>query len=118
MERGDVFDGEWAVDKAHGFGVKTFGNGDEHFGLYANDRREGFGTYLWNSGDRYDGGWSDGKQEGPGGVFTRSHQIGVQRKLLSRVFAVAGSAGREWRETVEARRLEVSNLISSHLSFP
>jgi hypothetical protein len=28
----DVFDGEWLDDKAHGWGMKSFANGDQHEG--------------------------------------------------------------------------------------
>lgn len=32
MAGGDVYDGEWLDDKAHGWGVKYFANGDRHEG--------------------------------------------------------------------------------------
>jgi hypothetical protein len=32
MANGDVYDGEWRGDKAHGWGIKHFANGDRHEG--------------------------------------------------------------------------------------
>ena len=61
--------GEWQNDKAHGYGIKTFANGDSHEGYYKADRRHGQGRYRWSSGEHYDGGWYEGQQHGRG-VYT------------------------------------------------
>ena len=46
MANGDVYEGAWVGDKAHGRGVKTFRNGDYHKGEYEHGRRNGFGLYV------------------------------------------------------------------------
>lgn len=67
MANGDIYDGEFLDDEAHGFGVKTFGsNGDIHYGLYQNNLRHGKGLYRWSSGDEYEGDYVMGEQCGSG----------------------------------------------------
>jgi hypothetical protein len=66
MATGDVYDGEWLRDKAHGWGIKYFANGDFHEGEYVCDRREGHGMYKWHNGDQYEGNWKRGEQAGFG----------------------------------------------------
>lgn len=47
----------WHDDKAHGWGMKAFANGDRHEGEYCLDLRQGCGTYHWANGDCYEGDW-------------------------------------------------------------
>lgn len=47
----------WHDDKAHGWGMKAFANGDRHEGEYCLDLRQGSGTYHWANGDCYEGDW-------------------------------------------------------------
>ena len=61
-----MYDGEWLRDKAHGWGIKYFANGDFHEGEYVCDRREGYGMYKWHNGDQYEGNWTRGEQSGIG----------------------------------------------------
>lgn len=55
-----IFFDRWHDDKAHGWGMKTFANGDRHEGEYCLDLRQGCGTYHWANGDCYEGDWEVG----------------------------------------------------------
>lgn len=66
---------EWACDRAHGKGTKTFAGGDQHVGGYNNDRRHGYGVYTWANGDRFEGCWVNGEQKGKGTYYYRKGNI-------------------------------------------
>eukprot|EP01118_Nematostelium_gracile_P012018 TRINITY_DN4334_c0_g1_i1.p1 TRINITY_DN4334_c0_g1~~TRINITY_DN4334_c0_g1_i1.p1 ORF type:complete len:521 (+),score=118.68 TRINITY_DN4334_c0_g1_i1:88-1563(+) len=89
---GDVYDGEWKMDKWDGEGSFIWKSGDRYVGtfkdmkrngkgklIYSNgssfegefidDRVEGDGVYRWNNGDVYEGSFKDGKRHG-GGTMT------------------------------------------------
>jgi len=86
---GSRYSGSWQHDKAHGYGVKVFGDGDvytgefvlglfhgagryEHkngegySGQYVQSRAQGKGVYIWPSGDRYDGEFFNSRRHGSG----------------------------------------------------
>lgn len=69
--------GKWAVNKKHGFGTDTFGNGDKsrvYEGNFRNNQRHGFGTLRkpmpnGNFSTLYVGGWLAGRRHGDGKRF-------------------------------------------------
>ena len=52
---GDVFDGEWYEDKAHGFGTYFNVNGSKYEGYWSDDLQDGEGKETWKDGSVYEG---------------------------------------------------------------
>ena len=68
---GDVYEGQWASGRYHGRGKywSPGGAGDEYDGEWRADRPHGHGRYLFRStGALYEGEWQDGMREGKGKV--------------------------------------------------
>ena len=63
---GDIFEGEWFNDKAHGQGKYTHFEGAIYEGTWVNDKQHGHGTETWKDGARYEGAYLDGKKQGIG----------------------------------------------------
>ena len=103
MASGDIYDGEWREDQAHGMGVKIFNTGDVHSGMYRYDVREGHGLYQFANGDEYAGEWERGTQSG-WGLFRSSNNN-------SAVFEGRWQNGKRhgpgYRRTMGGRYLEI-----------
>ncbi len=53
---GDVYEGEWVDDKAHGKGTYTHGNGgSKYIGDWLEDEQHGWGVEMWPDGAKYEG---------------------------------------------------------------
>jgi MORN repeat len=67
---GDRYEGEWAGDHREGYGSYQWGRGawqgERYDGEYVADRRHGYGIYWWPSGDVYSGPWQADVPIGPG----------------------------------------------------
>lgn len=63
---GDVYEGLWKNDKAHGFGRLIHSDGDVYTGNWADGKTNGFGEYIHANGAKYSGEWKDDKHEGKG----------------------------------------------------
>ena len=46
----------------HGYGVKTYADGDKYDGEWEYDRKHGHGVYTKADGSKYDGGWKYGEK--------------------------------------------------------
>jgi len=64
--KGDVYEGDWKLDKRFGKGTLKLVNGDTYTGEYRDDRKNGQGTYKWSCGDTYTGEYRDDKRNGQG----------------------------------------------------
>jgi hypothetical protein len=58
--------GEWANDKANGYGVYAHANGAKYEGHWMNDLQHGKGIEVWADGSRYEGDYFEGKKDGKG----------------------------------------------------
>jgi len=58
---GDIYEGEWVNDKAHGIGVYKHYNGATYKGEWIEDRQSGKGQEIWPDGAVFTGEYSDGK---------------------------------------------------------
>lgn len=47
---GEVYEGEWVNDKAHGFGVYLHSDGSRYEGEWLNDKQHGTGIETWQDG--------------------------------------------------------------------
>lgn len=62
----DVYEGNWILNKKHGFGRKQYANGDVYEGLWKWDMPEGKRRYFWSNGSAYGGEWRNGLMCGIG----------------------------------------------------
>lgn len=62
--------GGFKAGRKHGFGVKTWPNGDRYEGTFVDGQKAGHGMYSWGrgpwQGERYEGGYRDDKRHGEG----------------------------------------------------
>lgn len=58
--------GQWADDKANGYGVYIHANGARYQGEWKNDLQEGYGVETWADGSKYEGYYKTGKKHGDG----------------------------------------------------
>jgi hypothetical protein len=67
---GDRYEGGFAADAKDGYGSYQWGRGpwegERYDGSFAGDRRQGYGIYWWPSGDAYAGPWEGDQPTGPG----------------------------------------------------
>lgn len=57
------YEGDWVVNKRHGFGTCCYPSGNVYEGLWFNDRRHGEGRMQWlDSEQMYSGQWQNGIQ--------------------------------------------------------
>lgn len=61
---GDVYEGEWLNDKAHGNGEYTHTDGTKYIGDWANDKQNGKGKEQWSDGSTYTGEYKDSLKHG------------------------------------------------------
>jgi hypothetical protein len=53
---GRVYEGDWHLDKRHGYGFEKFSNGNIYQGEYYNGKVHGQGKMVWgNTEEFYDG---------------------------------------------------------------
>ena len=60
------------MDKYHGKGCLTDGNGEKYDGEWRFGLREGQGKFYWRNGAWYEGGWKGDQREGEG-TYHRKH---------------------------------------------
>jgi hypothetical protein len=65
FSNGDIYDGDWEIDKPHGEGVMTYGNHAVYKGSFANGNHHGYGEYK-SKNLLYEGEWAYGKKNGYG----------------------------------------------------
>ena len=62
--------GGFKAGKKHGFGVKTWPNGDRYEGTFADGQKAGHGKYSWGrgpwQGESYEGGYRNDQRDGEG----------------------------------------------------
>ncbi len=63
---GNRYEGGFANDLLHGYGVMYWSNGDRYEGKWVNNTREGHGVCYYAGGDRYEGNWAGNKRNGFG----------------------------------------------------
>eukprot|EP00913_Durusdinium_trenchii_P009282 g8721.t1 len=68
---GDVYEGQWLDDKAHGSGKFLHSDGSSYIGDWSEDMKSGQGLETWADGSTFKGEYRDGKKHGHG-VFTSS----------------------------------------------
>lgn len=65
--------GGFKAGRKHGYGVKSWPNGDRYAGEFVEGRKEGRGVYSWGRGpwrgERYEGQYLDDKRHGEG-IYT------------------------------------------------
>jgi hypothetical protein len=65
--------GGFKAGRKHGYGVKSWPNGDRYAGEFVEGRKEGRGVYSWGRGpwrgERYEGEYRDDKRHGEG-IYT------------------------------------------------
>ena len=65
---GDVYEGQWCLDKKHGQGKLRERNGDEYTGAFEDDTMHGEGEMRYLNGDVHTGTWKyGGRMKGQGG---------------------------------------------------
>jgi hypothetical protein len=60
------YEGEYYMDKKHGYGVFNWESGNIYKGNYKEDERDGYGEMYWTDGSVYKGEWRRGCQHGFG----------------------------------------------------
>jgi hypothetical protein len=66
-DTGDVYQGNWLNDKAHGKGLYIYASsGAIYEGDWIEDRQEGYGVESWPDGTKYEGCFVDGLKHGRG----------------------------------------------------
>lgn len=69
--------GEFKDGKKHGYGVKTWPNGEQYIGQFANDAKNGFGVYKWApQASRYTGDPKAGARDVYIGQFVNDQRDG------------------------------------------
>ena len=55
--KGDVYIGNYRLNKKHGKGRSLFNDGSKYEGNWSNNMFNGLGTFNWPNGDKYIGQW-------------------------------------------------------------
>ena len=63
---GDTYEGQWANDKANGFGIYNHVNGAKYQGFWKDDLQHGIGVETWVDTSKYEGEYSFGRKHGLG----------------------------------------------------
>jgi len=65
-----TYEGGFKAGKKHGYGVKSWPNGDRYEGTFVEGKKEGRGKFFWGRGpwrgETYDGGYANDKRDGEG----------------------------------------------------
>jgi hypothetical protein len=64
--KSNSYDGEYFMDKKHGYGIFNWASGNVYKGNYKEDERHGYGEMYWIDGSIYKGEWVRGIQHGFG----------------------------------------------------
>lgn len=70
-----IYEGEFANDLMHGYGVLKWENGDKYDGYFINGERSGKGVTLFSNGDKYEGGFLKNKFEGEAKYLWKSGEV-------------------------------------------
>ncbi len=71
------YEGEFANNLKHGFGVYEWSDGTKYEGNFVEDRKDGFGTYYFYNGDKYAGNFKEDRFHGNG-----TYMVGLSFYLL------------------------------------
>jgi len=63
--------GQWADDKANGYGTYLHMNGAKYDGQWKDDLQEGYGVETWLDGSKYEGFYKQGKKHGQGRHYSQ-----------------------------------------------
>jgi hypothetical protein len=63
---GDVYTGQWSMDKPHGLGVLESEMNGTYAGAFVMGMKEGTGRMIYPNGDVYEGGWRRDLYHGKG----------------------------------------------------
>ena len=63
---GDIYEGEWYDDKAHGYGIYVHTDGAKYEGFWKEDKQDGNGKETWPDSACYEGEYKQGKKSGYG----------------------------------------------------
>jgi len=74
-KNGDVYEGEYRLNKRDGYGIKKWASGCSYKGYWTKDLMHGQGLFRWSKGDFYEGSYVDGLREGFG---TRMWESGTK----------------------------------------
>jgi hypothetical protein len=55
-----TYEGEYFMDKKHGFGLFRWSSGNIYKGTYCDDERHGYGEMMWTDRSKYVGEWRRG----------------------------------------------------------
>ena len=64
--QGSIYEGYLIMNKANGFGVCTWPNGDKYIGQWGDDKKHGKGCYIWVNGAHYFGDYTQNLPNGRG----------------------------------------------------
>jgi hypothetical protein len=62
----NCYEGDYYMDKKHGYGEFKWSSGNVYKGNYKSDLRNGYGEMYWTDGSVYKGNWVNGIQHGYG----------------------------------------------------
>ena len=65
------YEGEFANNLKHGFGVYEWSDGTKYEGNFVEDRKDGLGTYYFYNGDKYEGNFKEDRFHGNGSYLVR-----------------------------------------------
>ena len=74
-KNGNMYEGEVAFNKPHGFGTKTYPDGRKYIGEFHGGVKQGIGIEYLQDGSHYCGEWVKNAKSGHG-VFTKVYDLG------------------------------------------
>jgi len=115
-DTGDIYDGCWLHDQAHGKGVYTnFITGAVYEGQWEFDKQSGYGVETWPDGTVYRGQFRDGLKDGKGVIEMlndRNERYSYQGEFIKNKFQGYGvysyprsSQKREYRGYWQANQM-------------
>lgn len=70
-----IYEGEFANDLMHGYGIIKWANGDKYEGYFVNGERSGAGIIFFANGDKYEGTFLCNKFEGEGKYVWKNGEL-------------------------------------------
>ncbi len=72
---GNIYEGQWKNGKKHGSGIYEFSDGEYYEGGFDQDKRQGFGKYVRKNGEYYKGYWVADFRDGEGVIYDKNGKI-------------------------------------------
>jgi hypothetical protein len=72
---GNIYEGQWKNGKKQGSGLYKFSDGEYYEGDFVDDKRQGFGKYVRKNGEYYKGYWAADFREGEGVIYDKNGNI-------------------------------------------